>query len=290
MSHLLQRFKTTVMIDGGAVGTNLARRGYDQAGSLGWWAINHPDVYQNLLKAFLDAGSDIVSTSTGSANRLRLKRYGLQDKAADINYKMARLTKEVTPNDCYVSFALAATDLFLPPMGEASVDEVYDSYAEQVVIAEDIGVDLFRLTGIDIEQTELAMKAVRKYSKLPIIAFLYFNLTPKGFRTMTGVDPTTGAKKLEEFGADVVGTMCGSISYEETTAVLREMGTACSKYLAAKPNAGIPKLINGKTVHPATPEEMAKEARNWVAAGARLIGGCCGTTPEHIAKVVAGLK
>ena len=107
---------------------------------------------------------------------------------------------------------------------------------------------------------------------------------------MTGIDPTTGAKKLEELGADVIGIMCGGINYEETTAVLREMGAACNKCLAAKPNAGIPQLINGKPVYSVTPEEMAKAAPNWVAAGARFIGGCCGTTPEHMAKVVAKLK
>ncbi len=288
MSDFLQRLKTEILIDSGVLGTNLVRRGYDQTENLSWWAFNHSDIYQELVKAFVNAGCDLVLAA--GANRLRLKRHGLQDKAREINYQVAKLTKEVTPNNCYLISSLVATDLFLPPIGDASVDEVYESYVEQIVIAEDIGVDLYRVTCSDIEQTGLAIKAVRDNSQLPIIGVFYFNPTPRGFRTMTGIDPTTAAKKLEEFGVDVIGTMCGGINYEETTAALKEMRAACSKYLSAKPNAGIPQLINGKTVHPATPEEMAKAAPNWVEAGARLIGGCCGTTLEHIAKVVAVLK
>ena len=95
---------------------------------------------------------------------------------------------------------------------------------------------------------------------------------------------------MEEAGADIIGSICGGINYEETTAVLKEMRTACSKPLAAKPNAGTPELIDGKLVYPTTQEQMAKEAPNWVSAGARIVSGCCGTTPEHIAKVMAVLK
>jgi len=289
MLDFLPRLKTEVLIGTGPYGTNLATRGYDQTGNSSWWAINHPDVYQDLLKAFCDAGCNwaLINAHT----RLRLKPFGLEDKAREMSYKLARLTKEVIPNTCYLGFYMSGSMVFLPPIGDASVDEVYESYAEQVVIAEDIGVDFFQVSGSDIEQTRLAIKAVKDNSKLPIAGLLHsINPTPRGFRTITGVDPTTGAKKLEEFGADIVGQICGGINYEETTAVLREMRTACSKYLAARPNAGLPELINGKTVHPATPEQMAKEAPNWVESGARLISGCCGTTPEHLAKVVAVLK
>ena len=287
MSDFLQRLKTDVLVGSGPLATNLANRGFDVTENVQWWAINHPDVYQDLVKTWLNAGCDIVEVAAG--NKLRLKPFGLQDKTREINYKMIRLTKEVVPNTCYLGSILSG-GMFLPPMGDASVEEVYESYVEQVVIAEDIGIDLFRIEGSNIEQAALAIKAVKNNSKLPIVAMLSFSPTPKGFRTMTGVDPTTGAKKLEEFGANVVGTVCGGINYEETTAVIKEMGAACSKYLFARPNAGVPELINGKAVHPATPEQMAKAAPNWVKAGARLVSGCCGTTPEHIAKVAAVLK
>ena len=130
---------------------------------------------------------------------------------------------------------------------------------------------------------------MREHSKLPIGALVSFNPTPKGFRTMMGVDPFTAAKQLDELGADIIGITCGGINFEETTAVLGEMGAACDRHLFARPNAGVPDLVDGKVVHPGNPEDMALEAGNWVEAGARLISGCCGTTPEHIKKVVAAL-
>ena len=157
-------------------------------------------------------------------------------------------------------------------------------------MALDIGVDFWWVGGAHIPQHVTAIKAIRDNSKLPIVVTSMLNPTPKGFRTIYGADPTTQAEKFEESGADVIGIRCGGISYEETTVVLKEMRAACSKYLVAEPNAGVPELIDGEPVHPGTPEQMAKEAPNWVSAGARLVSGCCGTTREHIAKVMAVLK
>jgi 5-methyltetrahydrofolate--homocysteine methyltransferase len=291
MSDLLQRLKTEVLIASGSIETNLTRMGYDQRGNASWWVITHHDAYQDLLRTFLNVGCDIIVAGVSTANRLKLKRHGLQGKTRDINYTITKLAREITPKNCYLVFNLSASELFLPPVGGASADEVYESYVEQVVIAEDIGVDFFRVGGSDIEQTGLAIKAVRDNSKLPLAGLLHsINPTPKGFRSIMGVDPATAARKFQELGVDIVGMMCGEINYEETTVVLKEMGAACNKYLYVRPNAGTPQLINGKTVHPATPEQMAKEAPNWVAAGAKIIGGCCGTTPEHIARVAAMLK
>jgi 5-methyltetrahydrofolate--homocysteine methyltransferase len=153
-----------------------------------------------------------------------------------------------------------------------------------------MGVDLIRIPAHSIEEIELGVKAMKENSKLPMAGLLGLNPTPKGFRTMMGIDPTTAAKKMEELGVDIVGVSCGGISYEETTAALKEMKAACNKHLYARPNAGVPQLVNGEVVHPGTPEEMSKEASNWVQTGAKLIAGCCGTTPEHIARVVAVLK
>jgi len=137
---------------------------------------------------------------------------------------------------------------------------------------------------------EPVIETMRKHSKLPIGALVSFNPTPKGFRTMMGVDPTSATTKLDELGADIIGITCGGIDFEETTAVLQEMAAVCNRHLFARPNAGVPDLINGKVIHPGTPEGMSQEAGNWVEAGARLISGCCGTTPEHIKKTVAALK
>ena len=291
MLDFLERLKKEVLVASGVLGTNLALRGYDQTENAGWWAINHPDIYRGLIKDWIDAGCDYVSSGTGSTNRLRLKIFNLEDKTREINYKMTQIVREVVPSNCYLAFTLHASGLFLPPMGSATPNEVYECFSEQVSIAEDIGVDLFEVMASDIEQLEIIMKAVKDKSKLPVVGQIHsFSPSPKGFRTMVGVDPATGASKLAEFGADVVGAICGSIDYKNTTAVMTEMGAACDKPLFPKPNAGIPRLINDETVYPATPEQMAEEVPNWIKARARLIGGCCGTTPEHIAKVAAVVK
>ena len=178
----------------------------------------------------------------------------------------------------------------LPPVDNATVDELYEMFTELVTMGLDAGVDLFFCAIQGMREGETAIKAIRDNTKLPVIATMLFNPTPKGFRTMEGIEPTAGAEKLEGLGVDIIGMQCGGTSLVEVTAVLKEMGAGCSKYLIAKPNAGKPELVHGRTVWPATTEEMAKEASNWVSAGARVIGGCCGVTPEHIAKIVAAVR
>ncbi len=289
MAGILEKLAKEVLIGSGPTSYSAASLGYNQTENFEWWVVNHPDEYKQSLKAWLNVGCDFLQAPT--CNRLRLKEVGLEDKTIEINHKVTRLTKEVLPANSYLGFALSASMVSLPPMGEASVDEVYGSYLEMVKIAEDIGVDFYVASGSELEQTGLAIKAARDNSKQPIFAMLNtVNPTPRGFRTIMGLDPTTAAKKFQELGAEVVGLVCGGVNYEETTAVIAEMRAACSKYLFAKPNAGIPELKNGKTIHPRTPEDMAKAVPNWVKAGARIVSGCCGTTPEHLARVAAVLN
>jgi len=290
MSDVLQRLEKEVLIGPGDLPTNAEKKGLNLTENAAWWLVNHPDAYQEILKAWIDAGCDFVVANHGSANRVRLKKFGLQDKTREINYQLIKLAREVIPNDRYLIFSLPRPTTLLEPIGDASSDELYESFAEQIVIAEDTGVNLIRLNIDSPEQMEQGIKVVRDHSQLPIAALLSLYPTPKGFRTMTGLDPPTAAKKWEELGGDIIGLICGSVSYEETTTVLKEMRAACDRYLYARPNAGVPELTNGKVVHPGTPEQMASEAPKWVEAGARLIGGCCGTTPEHIAKVVAAIR
>jgi len=123
-----------------------------------------------------------------------------------------------------------------------------------------------------------------------VVATMSFNRTPKGYRSLVGVDPKQGARAMVEAGADAVGLVCGGTSLEDVTQVMKEMNEVCAKPLVAKPNAGIPELIDGKPVHPATPDHVAAEALKWVQLGARVIGGCCGTTPEHMAMVTRAVR
>jgi 5-methyltetrahydrofolate--homocysteine methyltransferase len=283
MSDFIQRLEKEVVI---GPGPESLRSQYDIINeSGGWWAINNPERYQDTLKSEFDMGCDYVVA--GGAERFDLKKFDLQDKTREINHGTLKLAKEVTPDNCYLGCGIMAT-LWIPPV--TNTEKLYQTYLEQIVTAQEIGIDFWQIIGADILQMEIAVKAIRDNSELPIVALLNLDPTPKGFRSMYGADPTTSAKKLEEAGVDVIGIICGGINYEETTAVLKEIRAACNKPLAAKPNAGTPKLVDAKVVHPAGPEEMAKEAPNWVSAGARMVSGCCGTTPEHIEKVMAVLK
>jgi 5-methyltetrahydrofolate--homocysteine methyltransferase len=289
MAGILEKLAEEVLIAPGAISTNLANLGYKQSEQGQWWVFNNPDAYKRLLRAWIDIGCGFLQAD--SANRFKLKKFGLEDKTSEINYKITRLTKEVLPANLYLGFGLDATTVLLPPMGEASVEEVYGIFLEMVKVAEDIGVDFYVVSGIELEQTELAIKAVRDNSRQPVFALLHsLDLTPRGFRTIMGVDPTTAAKKFHELGAEVIGFICGSVDYKETATVIAEMRCACNEYLFAKPNAGIPELKNGKIIYPRTPEDMAEAVTNWIKSGARIVSGCCGTTPEHLARVSAILK
>ena len=291
MSDFLERIKTDVLLGTGTMTTNLALRGFDESENDSLWALEHPDVYRDILKSWIDIGCDYIYLGFGSANYFRLKAFGLEDRAREINYRLAEIARSVIPSHCYLAYTISAAGLVLPPMGDANPDEVYESYAEQVVVVADAGVDVIEAQGPDTEQTGLALKAVKDNSKLPLVGLVHsFFVTPKGFRTMMGIDPVTGAKNLEAWGADVIGTLCGGLNYQETTDVLKEMGAACSKPLIARPNAGMPHLIGNEAVHPRTPEEMAEETPHWVEAGAKIICGCCGTIPEHMAAVAKVLK
>jgi 5-methyltetrahydrofolate--homocysteine methyltransferase len=287
MSDFLERLKTEVLLGVGSYATSLVDKGYNMAESYHWWIFNHPDIFQDLVKAFAKAGCDILDGVV--VNKLRLKPFGLEDKASEINYKLMKISRAVTPSDRYFACGFS-TGEYLPPISDATVDELYGIYQEMVAIGLDAEVDLFTCVIQGIQEGELAIKAIRDKCQLPILATLGFYPTSKGFRTMEGIEPAEGAKKFEEIGVDVIGTQCGGTSLEEATTVLKQMSTACSSYLMVRPNAGKPQLVNGTTVWPATPEEMAREAPNWVSAGARFIAGCCGVTPEHIAKVAVAVK
>jgi 5-methyltetrahydrofolate--homocysteine methyltransferase len=179
----------------------------------------------------------------------------------------------------------------LKPLGDLDPELLYDAYREEVVGYAEGGVDvLWIMTMMDIEEAVIAVKAAKDFSSLPVMASMSFDFTAKGGRTIMGVDPVTAAKRLVEAGADVVGHNCGGATPEESTLILREMRTVTDKPLVAKPNGGKPELIDGKNYYPFTPEQFAMEVPNWVDAGARVVGGCCGTTPKHASEIFAAVK
>lgn len=286
---LLERLKTEVLVTFGGVFTGLVSRGH-KIEDFNQWAHDHPREFQGIYKEHLDAGCHIVAAG-GSLNRFMLERRGQADKVVAWNVEQAQLLRKVTPRDCYVSGSVFTTGHILKPAGDITFDQAYEAYTEQILALVEGGVDnIWIITFTDAEEASAAIKAAKDHTRLPVLASMAFDRTLRGFRTTMGVDPQKAARRLKEAGADVVGMNCGSVDAEDATAILKEMRGACEGYLLCKPNAGVPQMIDGKRVYPLTPEQMAKEVSKWVAAGARIVGACCGSDVEHVRAIVAALR
>jgi 5-methyltetrahydrofolate--homocysteine methyltransferase len=292
-ANLLESLKKEILVGMGALGTNLTSSGLNLGECIVTWLLDHPKEVEKMVRQFVDAGSDMIEVASAATNRFRLQPYGLQEKTAEFSFQITKLWREVTPPDRILLGTLGITSRFLEPAGDATFEEIYDSYYEQVANVAKAGVDAFwLLTMSDTREAGAAIKAVKDCTGLPVIASMVFDSNPKGFFTMMGINPQKAAEDLERWGADVVGTNCGGAKsrLEETSEIVRQMKGACECYLAAKPNAGNPQIEVGKRGYQITPEEMAAESLNWISAGARIVGGCCGTTPEHIAKISEAIR
>ena len=268
----------------------LADWGKDLESNLSDWIVKNPEKYQDALVQSYKAGCTLGCTQTQAASPWRAATFGMRERIHEFNYRSAKLAREVTPPDHYVLAMVSTTNPdFLEPLGNMTYREVYDGYKEQISALLEGGIDLFMIGGNHLDEALVAIQVARDLCSLPIISQNIFYTTKKGFRTMMGADPVTASSKLEDAGVDVIGGSCGLMSkvgdgsdyYRAATALVNEMRKGCSKPLVIQPNAGLAQLIDEKTVYPATPEQMANEVENWVCAGARLVGGCCGTNLNH---------
>jgi len=282
-----------VLVAYGPIHTLLEQEmGRNLEGHLAEWIVNHPKEFQNVTARYYAAGGDIGTPGTQGNARPRLKDFGLEDRLYELTLKQVQLAKEVTPENCYLMGHLGMTSRFLEPVGDATPDELYEHYSEQIVPMLEGGVDLFIISENDTEEIVIAIKAVRDHCDLPVIAQNLFYATKTGIKTLMGVDAKTASARLQEAGADVIGASCGDIDRPigNALATVKEMRQGCDKPLSIRPDAGLAQLIDGKIVQPITPEEMAKEVPGWIAAGASLVGGCCGASLEHIRLISAAAK
>ena len=300
-SNLKERLQNTddVLLHYIPLHSLLADWGKDLESHLSEWIVNHPDAYQEALKLSFDAGCDFACTQTQASSPWRAEVFGVRDRIYELNYKSAKLAREVTPPDRYVLALVSTTNPdFLEPVGNMTYEEVYEGYKEQISALLEGGIDALLIAGNHIDEAVVAIKVAQDLCDLPIISQNVFYTTKNGFRTMMGADPITASAKLEEVGVDVVGASCGLMTksldpaewYPAATTLVKEMRKGCSKPLSIQPDPGIPELIDGKTVWPVSPDDMAKEVPNFVDAGARIIGGCCGTSFEHCRKISAALQ
>ena len=263
----------------GATGTELAKRGMPPGVCPEAWILDNPDAIIDVQRCYAAAGSDIVYAPTFGGNPLKLAEFGLADRTEEINRELARLSRRAVP-DKFVFADIAPTGQLIEPYGELAFDEAVEIYKRQIrALLESGGIDGFAIeTMMDLQEARAALIAVRELSELPALVTLTFE---PGGRTLTGVHPVSALVTLQGLGADAFGCNC-STGPEAMAGIIRSVKPYAKIPLAAKPNAGMPHLVDGETRFDLGPEAFAASAAALVGAGASLIGGCCGTTPEHI--------
>lgn len=268
-----------VYVFDGAVGTRFYDKGVYINRSYDELNLVSPDLVREVHSEYVKAGADIIETNTFGATRHRLQQYGLESKLREINIAGVKLAREAAGENVFVAGAIGPLDLRIEPYGPTSFDEGKEMFKEQVSALLEGDVDLFCLeTFSDLSEIQQAIKAVRELSNLPI--FAQMTIETSG-RTVFGAEPELIAQRLEEYGADVIGLNCG-VGPTHTLTALEKMRSATTKKLAAQPNAGLPRDVQGRQFYMCSPEYMSKFAKRFIKAGAAFIGGCCGTTPQHI--------
>ena len=275
-----------ILIADGAWGTELAARGLQPGESPEGWAIYQPDAVLDVAQSYVDAGAEVILTNTFGGSRFKLAKCDLEDRVEEINRRAVELSKDAAGDDALVFASIGPTGEFMEPLGLVSEAEMVATFAEQVKAMVAGGADgLLVETMTDLGEAKAALQAAKQHFDGPVVVSMTFDKGPKGYATMMGVTPERAAEELQAASAEIVGSNCGH-GIENMIEVITLMRGATDLPLWAKPNAGMPKLVDGQTVFTQTPEETAAHFEALVEAGARIVGGCCGTTPEHIRALV----
>ena len=278
--------KGPVLLDG-ATGTNLQKAGMPVGVCPEQWILENSEVLIDLQKQYVEAGTDILFAPTFTASRIKLKEYGLEDHLEEMNRKLVALSKEAAKGtNALVAGDLTMTGEQLYPLGDLMFEDLVDVYKEQAKIIAEAGADLFVVeTMMSLQECRAAVLAIREVCDLPVMVSLTYN---EDGRTLYGTDPVTAVVVMQSLGADAVGMNC-STGPEAMLEPIAKMAEYAAIPLLAKPNAGMPEL-DGQTVFNVEPEEFAEVGKKLVEEGAAIIGGCCGTTPEHIRALKEAVK
>lgn len=289
-NRFLERLQSgDILILDGATGTNLQRRGLPVGMPSDLWVVDNPEAVMELHRDFLQAGSDILLTDTFGSSRLHLNHAGLADRFDDTNRRAVALAKQVVEGtDTLVGGSMGPLGEMLQPYGMLGEAEAEKAYAEQARVLSEAGVDLLVIeTQFDINEAKAALRGARQATDLPLVCSFSYD---RGTRTMMGVKPVQVGKELAEAGVAAIGINCGR-SLDDNFKALQELRDATGLPIWYKPNAGLPKTdTEGHLRYDVTPEMMGAMVAQWVEAGARLIGGCCGTSPEHLRAIAQAAR
>ena len=289
MSNFKERLAAgEVFVIDGATGTNLQRTGLPVGASAEIWVLENPEAIADLERAFVAAGSDILLTCTFGGTRLRLEASGLADRFEEINRQAVEIAQSATAGtDVLVAGSLGPTGQMMAPLGTLSAEAAEGAYRAQAELLVDAGVDLLVIeTQFDLAEAVAAVRGVRAVDgEIPLVCSFSYD---RGTRTMMGVSPEAMAETIGGLAVDVLGINCGR-SLDENLQALGRLRQATEKPIWFKPNAGLPEMDeDGKPTYSVSPAEIGALVPAWLAAGAQLVGGCCGTSPEHLAAIAKG--
>ena len=278
-----------VYISDGATGTNLQKTGLPVGAAAEIWVLDNPNAILDLNRAFIEAGSEILLTCTFGGTKLRLAASGLAEKFEEVNRKAVELTREAAAgHDVLVAGSIGPTGQLMAPLGTLTVEAAEENFRDQARILCESGVDLIVIeTQYDLNEACAAVKGVRAVDgQIPLVCSFSYD---RGTQTMMGVKPEDMAETIGALDVDVLGINCGR-SLDENYQALQMLRAATDKPIWFKPNAGMPEMDeDGNPTYSVTPAEMGAMAKEWLAAGAQILGGCCGTSPEHVKAITKNI-
>jgi len=292
MTDILDRLNANeILVCDGAMGTMLQSVGYRSGESPERWGRLHEAKLKEIHKAYIDAGADIILTNTFGGSYPKLDKFDLGNETESLNTGLARIAvaqARQAQRRVYVAGDVGPTGEFMEPIGMLEEADMVAIFEQQVRALVTGGVDVILIeTMSDLAEATAAVKAAKAVCDLPVLVSLTYNLDRNGFRTMMGISPNQAVEQLLQLGVDVIGANCGDVLAEAMPSLIQQMKSAGAKWVLVEPNAGLPLMLEGKTVFPQTPTQMAAQIPDLVAAGANIIGGCCGTTPEHIRQIAS---
>ena len=294
---LRDRIKQDVFLLDGAMGTQLIARGIEVGKCNDYLNIEQPDIISDVHRSYFEAGSDAVITNTFGANKYALERHGLAEEVIRINKAGAQIARNAAGQEKYVLGDIGPSGDFLEPLGALKTEDLKESFVRQADALLDGGVDGFIIeTMTAIEEAAIAIEAVKAIgSDLPVLASMSFDKAGEEFKTMMGVDVKAAVERIVTSGVDAVGFNCGTISLEGYIELAEKFvsavrGMSADMVIYAEPNAGKPELVDNRAVYKVSPEDFAAAIEKIYTAGINVVGGCCGTGPEHIRATADKLK